>query len=88
GIGAYQAFTGATPAIPAESSVRQPFDWMVLALLLRAFANGCSSMTGVEAISNGVPMFQKPQAANAIKTTFFMAGMLAIMLAGTTFLIL
>ena len=88
GVGAYQAFTGAAPAIPAESSVRQPFDWMVLALLLRAFANGCSSMTGVEAISNGVPMFQKPQAANAIKTTFFMAGMLAIMLAGTTFLIL
>lgn len=88
GVGAYQAFTGAAPAIPAESSVRQPFDWMVLALLLRAFASGCSSMTGIEAISNGVPMFQKPQAANAIKTTFFMAGMLAIMLAGTTFLIL
>jgi hypothetical protein len=86
--GAYQAFTGTVPVIPVNSTIKQPMDWMVLALLLRAFANGCSSMTGIEAISNGVPMFREPQAENAIKTTFFMSAMLAIMLAGTTFLIL
>ncbi|SDF13936.1 APC family permease [Sporomusa acidovorans] len=86
--GAYQAFTGTAPVIPAESTTKQPFDWLVIVLLLRAFASGCSSMTGVEAISNGVPMFKQPQAENAIKTTFLMAGMLAVMLAGTTFLIL
>ncbi|BBB91174.1 MAG TPA: APC family permease [Methylomusa anaerophila] len=87
-VGMYHALTETAPAIPPASAVRHSFDWMVLALLLRAFANGCSSMTGIEAISNGVPMFKKPQAENAIRTIFWMAGMLAIMLAGTTFLIL
>lgn len=86
--GIFQVFTGNAPVIPADASVKQPLDWMVLVLILRAFASGCSSMTGIEAISNGVPMFQKPQADNAIKTTFYMAGMLAIMLGGIAFLTL
>ena len=60
----------------------------ILALLLRSFANGCSSMTGVEAISNGVPMFKEPQAKNAVHTTYLMSGMLAFMLAGLSFLMM
>ncbi len=61
---------------------------MMLALVLRAFANGCSSMTGLEAISNGVPMFKRPEHENAIKTTYWMSGLLAIMLTGISFLLL
>ncbi|KYZ75702.1 amino acid transporter [Anaerosporomusa subterranea] len=88
GSGLYQALTQGGPLIPSESMVKQQFDWMVLVLILRAFSNGCSSMTGVEAISNGVPMFKKPEVENAIKTTYWMSGMLAVMLAGISFLIL
>ncbi|MER5389420.1 APC family permease [Saccharopolyspora sp. NPDC002686] len=48
-------------------------------LLLRAFASGCTALTGVEAISNGVPAFQRPKAANAGRTLVIM-GILAIFL--------
>ena len=37
-------------------------------LLLTAFANGCTAMTGIEAVSNGVPLFRKPKVPNAHKT--------------------
>lgn len=88
GSGVYQALTQGAPLIPAESAVKQPFDWMTLVFILRAFSNGCSSMTGVEAISNGVPMFKEPSVDNAIKTTYWMSGLLAVMLAGISFLIM
>ncbi len=86
--GVYQAFTGPGPIFPPASLARQELDWMMLALVLRAFANGCSSMTGLEAISNGVPMFKRSEHENAIKTTYWMSGLLAIMLTGISFLLL
>ena len=46
-------------------------------LLARAFSSGCAALTGVEAISNGVPAFQKPKSKNAA-TTLLMLGMIAI----------
>ncbi len=46
-------------------------------LLLRAFSSGCAALTGVEAISNGVPAFQKPKSRNAA-TTLLLMGMLSI----------
>jgi amino acid transporter len=59
-----------------------------LFLLLRAFASGCTALTGVEAISNGVPAFKKPQAENAAKTLLMMAGLSVTMFAGITALAL
>ena len=88
GVGTYNALTGTGPIIPAESVVRSQFDSAMLVLFLRAFANGCSSMTGVEAISNGVPMFKKPEVDNAIHTTYLMSGLLGTLLVGLSFLIL
>ena len=85
--GVYQALTGAAPIIPPESLERQ-FDWTMIGLILRAFANGCSSMTGVEAISNGVPMFKTPEVKNAQITTYLMSGLLGLMFIGTTFLLM
>jgi amino acid transporter len=82
------ALSGGGPLLPPASSERQPLDWAVLALVLRAFSNGCSSMTGIEAISNGVTTFEAPQAKNAIKTTYLMSGLLAVMLGGIAFLLL
>ncbi|CAM5562712.1 DNA-binding protein OS=Streptomyces viridochromogenes OX=1938 GN=ACM01_07165 PE=4 SV=1 [Streptomyces viridochromogenes] len=46
-------------------------------LLLRAFSSGCAALTGVEAISNGVPAFRKPKSKNAA-TTLAMMGLLAV----------
>lgn len=55
-------------------------------LLLRAFSSGAAALTGVEAISNGVPNFRKPKSKNAA-TTLFLLGVVAIsMLAGILFL--
>ena len=45
-------------------------------LLMRAFSSGCAALTGVEAISNGVPMFRRPKSRNAA-TTLAMLGMIA-----------
>ncbi|HWR40124.1 MAG TPA: APC family permease [Patescibacteria group bacterium] len=74
--------------IPPESLSHQPLDWAMLFLILRAFANGCSSMTGVEAIADSVPMFKRPSARNAVVTTYWMAGILGFMFLGITFLIM
>lgn len=87
-FGLYQAFTSSAPLLPAESVVRAPLDWTVWFLVLRAFANGCSSMTGIEAISNGVPTFRQPEVHNAITTTYWMSSILGVMTAGISFLIL
>ncbi|MEQ8146793.1 APC family permease [Streptomyces sp. OP7] len=46
-------------------------------LLLRAFSSGCAALTGVEAISNGVPGFRKPKSRNAA-TTLALMGLLAV----------
>lgn len=87
GTGAWQALTSSAPVIPAASLEHQ-FNWSMVLLLLRAFANGCSSMTGVEAISNGVPMFKEPAPRNASITSLWMSGILGVMFLGISFLIM
>jgi len=58
----------------------------VLALTLRAFASGCTALTGVEAISNGVPAFEKPKSKNAATTLTVLGGLAVTMFVGVTFL--
>jgi len=53
-------------------------------LALRAFSSGCTALTGVEAISNGVPAFRKPKAINAAKTMVAMGVLSITMFAGIT----
>jgi amino acid transporter len=53
-----------------------------IVLLLKAFANGCSALTGVEAIANGVPAFKKPRARNAQRTEIVLGVLLGFMLVG------
>ena len=57
-----------------------------LIVLLRAFASGCSALTGVEAISNGVPAFRRPQAANAARTLMVMGGIAILLFLGVSVL--
>jgi amino acid transporter len=55
-------------------------------LLMRSFASGCTAMTGVEAISNGVSAFREPAVAHARRTLTAIIALLAVMLAGIAYL--
>jgi amino acid transporter len=55
-------------------------------LLLQAFANGCSALTGIEAIANDVPAFRAPKARRAMRTETLLGGILGTMLLGLAFL--
>lgn len=55
-------------------------------LLARAFASGCTAMTGVEAVSNGVKCFKEPVVPNARKTLFLIIALLVILLGGIAYL--
>lgn len=68
------------PALPASTAT------VGLWLLLRSFASGCTAMTGVEAVSNGVSAFEKPAVKNAQKTLTAIVVILALLLAGIAYL--
>jgi amino acid transporter len=59
---------------------------LTLFLILRAFSSGSAALTGVEAISNGVPAFKPPESENARKTLATMACILAFLVLGITFI--
>jgi amino acid transporter len=59
---------------------------LAVVLILRAFANGCTALTGVEAISNGVPAFRRPKSRNAATTLTGMAVLAVSMFVGITIL--
>jgi amino acid transporter len=71
-----------TPAIPPPP----PTQTLGVFLLLRAFAQGCTAMTGVEAIANGVPAFKDPAPQNARTTMVWMAVILGTLVIGTSIL--
>lgn len=83
GVGFYQIFTGYVapvyPDVPIKESVG-------LFFILRAFAAGCTALTGVEAISDGVLAFKRPEWKNARITLLFLGEILGIMFVGITFL--
>jgi amino acid transporter len=58
----------------------------LLWLLMRAFAAGCTALTGVEAISNGIPAFKKPESKNAAATLTWMSVIMTALILGTGFL--
>jgi amino acid transporter len=57
---------------------------LLLMLALRAFASGCTALTGVEAVSNGVPNFRPPKSRNAAATLAIMGALAITMFAGIT----
>ncbi len=78
--------SGAVPLEPRPAHVPEVVETFGLFLLLRAFAAGCTALTGVEAISNGVPAFQRPEAKNAGTTLLWMVGILAFLFLGISVL--
>ncbi|MDR7072197.1 APC family permease [Fictibacillus barbaricus] len=84
-VGLYNIITGETPpAVNAE--IGTPVHGITLFILLRAFASGCSALTGVEAISNAIPNFKDPGPNNAAKTLMLMGALLAVLFTGITYL--
>jgi amino acid transporter len=85
GFGLFQLAAGDLPEVESASLTMEPApgygDAMTTAalvfLLARAFSSGCAALTGVEAISNGVPAFRRPKSTNAA-TTLLLLGMIAI----------
>ena len=61
------------------------FEPLSLWLILRAFSSGCSTLTGTEALADGVPSFKPPEAKNAANTLTIMAGLLAAMSLGISY---
>ena len=69
--------------IPLAPAATVAVSWW---LLLKAFSSGCTAMTGVEAVSNGVMAFREPTRKNAKTTLTIIIALLAILLAGIAFL--
>jgi amino acid transporter len=74
---------GAAHAAHPLPAVLEPVS---LVLVLRAFAGGCTALTGIEAISNGVPAFRPPETRNAAATLVTLAAILAVLFLGVAFL--
>lgn len=90
-VGLYQTFTGNAPvassaqyAVEAQSVTQAA----VILLILRAFSSGCSALTGVEAVSNGVQAFRQPKVRNAQTTLALMGGIAILLFSGLTALAL
>jgi len=74
--------------VSAHEFLDNPAQVAVVLLLLRAFASGCSALTGIEAIANGVPAFRAPKIRNANITMSVMGATAVLMFLGTTWLAL
>jgi amino acid transporter len=90
--GAFRLGTGDAPVAESASfgitPAQQVAGAAALLLALRAFSQGCTALTGVEAVSNGVPNFKPPKARNAANTITIMGGITIAMFAGITALAL
>ena len=80
-VGFYNQFTGQIHASPPVIQAAEPLG---ILLILRAFSQGCTALTGVEAISNGVPAFKPPEWKNARVTMLYMGAILGAMFLGIT----
>jgi len=85
-VGAVRYFTGSIVPVDAALPADAGRGSLTTLLLLTAFANGCTAMTGVEAVSNGVPAFRPPEAKNASATLIAMATLAIAMFVGITIL--
>jgi amino acid transporter len=87
GWGMLRIATGQVPAPPPVDPIAGVGTGALTTfVLLTAFANGCTAMTGVEAVSNGVPAFRPPEARNAAATLVIMAVIAVTMFVGTSYL--
>lgn len=88
-VGLVRYFTGTLGLVPNPPEIElatEPVSGLTLFLLLRAFSSGSAALTGVEAISNGIPAFHEPKSHNAGVTLIWMSTILGSLLLGISFL--
>jgi len=85
-IGVGRTLLGDAPHVTGVTQVLVPVETLGILLLMRAFADGCSAITGVEAVSNGVPAFRRPEARHARTTLAIMGALVGLMFLGTSYL--
>ncbi|MBC7693229.1 MAG: APC family permease [Methylotenera sp.] len=83
-VGAWRMITGQVPEL--APIVHESYPAVPVFLLLRAFSSGCAALTGIEAISNGIPVFQEPSQKNAKLTMMWMSVILGSLFLGITLL--
>jgi amino acid transporter len=86
GVGLVRTAMGEPPQVTGMTPIAVPVESLSLLLLMRAFADGCSAMTGTEAISNGTPAFKPPEWKNAQTTMVAMAAVLGVVFLGVSYL--
>src|SRR5574341_297 len=86
GVGAYRFLTGTLPEVTGVQMVESVGAPLTLFLILRALSSGCTALTGIEAISNGVTAFKEPRSKNAATTLIWMSSTLIVLFLGITFL--
>jgi amino acid transporter len=85
-VGGWRALSGGVQPVEAVDTLQPTGQMLTMFLLLTAFSNGCTAMTGVEAVSNGVPAFRPPESKNAASTLLTMAALSTTMFLGVTLL--
>ncbi|MHB9149137.1 MAG: APC family permease [Thermoleophilia bacterium] len=83
-VGTARWLLGDLPPAVEHQAIADTLAPLSVLLVLRAFAGGCSAMTGTEAISNGVPVFKTPESHNASITLGLMAAILGVLFLGIT----
>ena len=97
-VGLFKFFTGAHTHVVTDPvgwakqvHMAKGYGWeglqgLGMLLILRAFSSGCSALTGIEAIANGIPAFRPPESRNAAATMTYMAIILATLVSGISLL--
>src|SRR2546426_7750312 len=83
--GIVRAQLGYPPVEPPVAAFPEVHHALNLWLLMKAFSAGCAALTGIEAVSDGVQAFRKPQPRNAALTPLIMAVILAVFFLGTSY---
>ncbi|MBI1259875.1 MAG: amino acid permease, partial [Chloroflexi bacterium] len=87
GVGLIRYFTGTLGTVEGVVAMQHSaLESLGLFLILRAFSSGCTALTGIEAISNGITAFKQPRSHNAAITLIWMSSILISLFLGITFL--
>lgn len=84
--GGVQYFTGQLTPLQHAEHLAEAVEPLTLFLILRAFSSGCTALTGIEAISNGITAFKEPRSRNAAATLMVMSTLLITVFLGFTLL--
>ena len=80
-VGLYKAITGQAAPVTA-SAAAQPISDLTIVLFLKAFSSGCTALTGVEAVSDGIPNFRQPSQRNAQRVLLLLSLIVLVIFGG------